>query len=173
MYGWSIPWPQLPWPILPRHDTSHDLLEHVLLNLSDQNVVLYYMLIWGLELLNWWCAQDSCMMSWIIQIELQWRLTWFSSFANCISFQLQASTAQPIPASWRNCLMRYHTLCDQSVSINELTQCHLLRRPAYLVFDANPLEDFEEGLTQLHAIMCIVKMREAEKSTFSFPLRRC
>ena len=94
-------------------------------------------------------------------------------FANCISFQLQASTAQPVPASWRNCSMHYHTVHDQSVSINKLAQCHLLCQPAYLVFDANPLEDFEEGLTQSHAIVCIVKTCEAKKSTFSFPLRRC
>ena len=126
-HGWSEPWRRLPWPTL----FHHDLLGHVLQDRLDQNAELYYMSIWGLELLSWWHVQDSFIMLWIMWIEHRQRLTWFSSFATCISFQLQPSTAQPIPASWKNYSMHYHMLCGQSVAY-QWEQCHLPQQPVTL-----------------------------------------
>jgi hypothetical protein len=41
------------------------------------------------------------------------------------------------------------------------------------VFNADPFESFEKGLTQPLTVVCIVKTREAKKGALGFPLRWC
>ena len=54
-----------------------------------------------------------------------------------------------------------------------MSECHLPHQSAYLAFNAHPFENFEEGLTQPLAIVCVAKMCEAKKSALGFPLRWC
>jgi hypothetical protein len=42
---------------------------------------------------------------------------------------------------------------------------------AYLVLNANPFHNFEEGLTKPLAVVCVVESREAEKAALDLPLR--
>lgn len=45
-----------------------------------------------------------------------------------------------------------------------------MTQAAYLVLNANPFQNLEEGLTKLLAIVCIVEPREAEKAALDLPL---
>jgi hypothetical protein len=57
-----------------------------------------------------------------------------------------------------------------SVSMSMMTYAC---QSAYLMFNADTFENFEEGMTKPYTVMCIAKTCKAEKSGLSLPLRRC
>jgi hypothetical protein len=136
------------------------------------------MWIWVPESPSWWHVQDSFRALLALLIAENWTLQ-----NTHLIFRFRQSYLLPVTVLKRiatSCIIvelldaLSHVMwpvCNPSMSARSHTISW--HRIAYLVRDANPFDNFKQGLTQPLTIVSIVNLREAEKATFELPLCRC